>query len=518
MRAPRWLDGLFLAALMFYALLGVGGTTFHGDESMQLYMSSDYFTAFVERAPERLLALPPYYIDSDPHLRILNGTVNRYAIGFAWHVAGYTPAELPPRPGWDWGLTYADNVATAHRPAEALLNLARLPSALFFAASIVVVFLLAQSIGGRGAAYAAALLYTLHPALLLNGRRALQEGSMLFFGLASLLVVARIHTVSLSRQILNHRVTEGKGSSHQASAKNQQPTAKSSAALYALLALLCGFTVLSKHSGILFVAGALLWLNAPLLVGFGRWLLARSGVRVTAPRLQALARPFAVSIIASLLVVVVTLALFIALSPALWNDPAARLSDLLTVRSELLIIQTNAFGGPMRLLHRIEQVALQPFILPLAHFESGAFDVPPMADEIARYMASPLSGIHWGVVGGVVMTGLALLGMVYNPQAIIAPQRHKGKGDREQLSADSQQPTANSQYPTTTQSSVLSPQSYFLITLLPILASLLVNPLAWQRYYLPLMALMVIFAGMGVASVSKLLRKAYSARRKIGGQ
>jgi hypothetical protein len=507
MRAPRWLDGLFLAVLMLYALLGVAGTTFHGDESMQLYMSSDYFTAFVERAPERLLALPPYYIDSDPHLRILNGTVNRYAIGFAWHVAGYTPAELPPRPGWDWGLTYADNVATAHRPAEALLNLARLPSALFFAASIAVVFLLAQSIGGRGAAYAAALLYTLHPALLLNGRRALQEGSMLFFGLASLLVVARIHTVSLSRQILNPRGTEdteAKRSSH-------QPTAKSSAALYALLALLCGFTVLSKHSGILFVAGALLWLNAPLLVGFGRWLLARSGVRVTAPRLQALARPFAVSIIASLLVVVLMLALFIALSPALWNDPAARLFDLLTVRSELLTIQTNAFGGPMRLLHRIEQIALQPFILPLAHFESGAFDVPPMADEIARYMASPLSGIHWGVVGGVVMTGLGLLGMVYNPQAISEPKRYKGKGDREQLSA-------NSQYPTTTQSSVLYPQSYFLITMLPILASLLVNPLAWQRYYLPMMALMIIFAGMGVASVSKLLRKAYSARRKIGGQ
>src|SRR5688500_9018779 len=111
-RLHRLIDALWLLGLCVYILAGSPITTFHCDESMQIHMSRDFVTAFLEGAPERLMTSPPYPIDSDGHLRILNGTVNRYAIGLSWHLAGFTPDDLPPPPGWDWGLSYAQGVET----------------------------------------------------------------------------------------------------------------------------------------------------------------------------------------------------------------------------------------------------------------------------------------------------------------------------------------------------------------------------------------------------------------------
>ena len=70
--------------------------------------------------------------------------------------------------------------------------MARLPSALFIALSIVVMFALGGRFGGRLGAYFVSGLYTLNPVILLNGRRALQEGSMLFFGTLAILIAALI--------------------------------------------------------------------------------------------------------------------------------------------------------------------------------------------------------------------------------------------------------------------------------------------------------------------------------------
>src|SRR5690606_15042710 len=78
------------------------------------------------------------------------------------------------------------NQRTGHFPADDLLRAARWPSALLTAAGVVVMFALGREAGGRPAAYLASAYYALSPALLLNGRRAMMEGSLLFF---SLLVV-----------------------------------------------------------------------------------------------------------------------------------------------------------------------------------------------------------------------------------------------------------------------------------------------------------------------------------------
>jgi hypothetical protein len=109
----RWgFDALLLAALLVYVFAGVPLAPFHGDEGMQIYATRDYVTAFIERNPVELVTSPPYYIDSRPYLRLINGSVQRYAAGFVLYtVGGHTLDDLPIEPGWNWGLNYAENVA-----------------------------------------------------------------------------------------------------------------------------------------------------------------------------------------------------------------------------------------------------------------------------------------------------------------------------------------------------------------------------------------------------------------------
>jgi 4-amino-4-deoxy-L-arabinose transferase-like glycosyltransferase len=430
----RLVDLLFLGGLAIYTLAGMPLATFHGDEPMQIYMSRDFETAFIARQPLELMTAPPYFIDTDAHLRILNGSVNRYTIGLARALAGIDAEALPPRPGWDWGLSYDDNVASGRLPSNELLVTGRLPSTLFFTASIVVVFLLARllcgaSLPGLAAAYLITAIYALHPALLLNARRALQEGAMLFFGLLTVLTAAVIAQRRALEQPLHPSVWVG-------------------------LSLAGGLTLASKHSGAVFVAGA-----------FG-WLIAAELTRCRPRACATLAAALTLSGLAAL-------AAFIALSPALWNDPPARLADLLAVRAELLEIQTISDpGAPLSIDQRLAAIAAEPFLRPPMHFEAWFWaDYPAIRAEIDRYMASPLSGFQFASLGGlpgVVLSGLAVVGVIGQALTLI-------RGDRPARAA----------------------AAGLLVWLAVMAAALVTNPLPWQRYYLPLLPIAALLAGLG---------------------
>ena len=230
-------DALWLLLLATYIVAGLPVATFHGDEAMQIHASHDYATAFLDREPRRLMAGPPYEVDSDQHLRLINGSVNRYAIGLAWHLAGLTVDHLPPAPGWDWRQPYDANVTARRRPWPALLHAARLPSALFLALSAVWMFALGRQLGGRSLAYVVSALYTVNPMVLLNGRRAMMEGSLLCFGSLTMLMAARI----------GRRVESG----------GSVP-----AAYWGGVTLAAALTLASKHSGLIFVASAFGWIRA----------------------------------------------------------------------------------------------------------------------------------------------------------------------------------------------------------------------------------------------------------------
>src|SRR5690606_28851836 len=114
-------------------------------------------------------------------LRLLNGTVNKYLIGLAWHLGGFELSDVNEQ--WDWAGSFEYNMTYNHAPSDELLVVARMPSSLLMASGVVLMFLIGRIVGGRPAAYAASLYFALHPALLINGRRAMMEGSLIAFSL-----------------------------------------------------------------------------------------------------------------------------------------------------------------------------------------------------------------------------------------------------------------------------------------------------------------------------------------------
>ncbi len=366
----RAVDGVWLLALAIYVLAGMTITPFHGDEPMQIYMSRDYATAFIYKDPQSLMTSPPYDIDTDPQLRILNGSVNRYTIGLAWHLAGMNDGLLPPRPGWDWGLDYQRNVDTGHRPSDALMNAGRISSALFLVLSIPVMFAIAWQFGGRPAAYFASAVYTLNPIILLNGRRAMMEGSMLFFGLLAILLAI----------IISRRREQGAGRLW---------------GWWIALILAGALALASKHTGLVFTVSALGWIFVSELLR-GQW------------------RDFWVTSLKLAISTVLIAGLFIGLSPALWNDPPTRLQDLIATRQILLDIQVNAEPlAPTTTMQRTEALVTQPFIAPAAYYEvAGWKDFAPITAEIERYESSVFSGLQFGTILGVPLTLLYLVGLI----------------------------------------------------------------------------------------------------------
>jgi 4-amino-4-deoxy-L-arabinose transferase-like glycosyltransferase len=430
----RFLDWLWLFMLAAFILAGMMLATFHGDEAMQIYMSRDYVTAFIDREPAQLMVAPPYNIDEDPWLRILNGSVNRYAIGLSWHLAGLNSDWLPPRPGWDWGLDYDTNVQTGHRPSESLMLAGRISSTLFLVLSAWIMFGMGWQIAGRLTGYISSALYTLNPIVLLNGRRAMMEGSLLCFGLLTVLIAVMI-------------------------VRKRAKGLRESLLWWLALILAGGLTLASKHSGILFVGGA-----------FG-WIITAELIRVFDQRatlgndLRRVFRLIVQLIVGGMLVI----ALFIALSPALWNDPLARLGDLIDQRQRLIDIQVAADpAAPTPLSQRMTAIIQQPFIAPVAHFEVSFWaNAAPIQAEVEHYMTSPFSGLHLGESGGILPTILAGAGL-------LIVLRHWR----------------------TWQFGI-----WFWIAFTII--SLLANPLPWQRYYLPWIPPITLLAATGIVTIVK---------------
>ena len=174
------------------------------------------------------------------------------------------------------------------------------------------------------------------------------------------------------------------------------------------------------------------------------------------------------------------MSLFVALSPALWNDPLARLGDLLATRAELLAGQVSVEPDvPLSLAQRVEAIITQPFLTPPQHYEAAFWGTfPAISAEIDRYEASPFSGIQFGtLIGGILGGALTLLAA---GGVVIALRRLRAQPG---LCAG------------------------LLAWLLVIVASLLANPLPWQRYYLPLIPVATLLAVLGLRELLNLTRR-----------
>jgi hypothetical protein len=202
-RILPYLDALFCVFLGAYVFLGVTRVPFHGDESTLIRMSVDYVNIFQGLDLQSIIYNPdPGFRSVEQSLRIQTGTIDPLVIALAWSAAGIPRSEIngfwiwyPPGAANEWTF----NVEAGNMPGTRLLHIARIPSALFLALSILAVFAAAFRLShSRPAAWIAAFLYASTPSILVNGRRAMMEGGMLLF--TSLVVLCALYLVRAMRR------------------------------------------------------------------------------------------------------------------------------------------------------------------------------------------------------------------------------------------------------------------------------------------------------------------------------
>lgn len=420
---------------MAYVLAGTADAPFHGDEATLIYMSHDYAYQFIEHDYSKLAYTPTPANPAEQDLRLLNGTINKYTIGLAWHLAGFREEDINEQ--WDWGADWTYNQQNGHAPSAALLAAARWPSTLLLAAGVMIMFSLGRALGGTWTPYVASLYYALNPALLLNGRRAMMEGSFTFFSLLVVLVgVWLLEKPSLRRTIL--------------------------------LGLVSGFALASKHTA-LFTVGAVF--AAILLHLIYQSVRSEDDYSVV----DYVLLPYLA------IAAVIAVGSFYALNPAWWGDPAARAQTVLHLRQDLLAGQTATFGGYTNFGDQLGGFLRQSLIVPMQYFEVSTWQ-SYLADQISRYEASAWRGVSVGgsVIGAAVLCGMMATGI----WDLIRPHKRT---------------------PDDAASSESKGGVRWLIgiwALVIILTTLLLTPLEWQRYYLPVYPVIGLLTALGLSRLS----------------
>ncbi len=348
---------IWLGLLITFALLGTQQTPFHADESTVIWMSKDYGYIFHQGDIDRIRYVEPSTYPEEQHLRLLNGTVARYLMGFAWTNGGYALEDINQQ--WHWGFNWDWNISNGHKPSDELLQLSRLPSAIMLSLSIVALFGIGWYMGGWPAAYIASIIYVLNPAVLVNGRRAMFEGSLLLF--STLLVLVTLWYARDKRW------------------------------WQALLAgFVAGLAVASKHTALFVIIGVFLPLGIrAIFIAHNRKMLAQI-------------------IVAGL----VCCGVFFLLNPVWWGEPLARISQVLEARSGLLATQIDIFGGYDNFADQTTGFWRQSFGVEPQYFEVTGWE-NYIGGEIRSYESSLFSGIYFSLVGGVILSVLFIMGAVH---------------------------------------------------------------------------------------------------------
>ena len=426
------LDGVWWLVLALYLFRGVGYIDYHADENNHIYMSRDYITAFIERRPDELA----HIFDSEgdfssftDQLRLIDAPVHAYIIGFAWHISGLLDSDLP-RGSWRWSQPFAVNMQDGRIPSEVMLYVARMASTALLALSVVVMFALGWLFGGRPLAYLTSGLYALNPMTLQHGRRAMHEAPLLLFGL-----------LTLTFALLIARQRQREGRAHW---------------LYWLALTVCGgLTIASKHTGLVFIIGALALIVINELVRV-RYFRAHH----VAPLLK-----LGLQLVSCGLLM---LAILIALSPSLWADPLKHIQELIDTRGGTTDIQNRLYVETTSTLpQRLTLLFDMPFRLPVSEWWHAE-----MVEINAAYRASIWSGIPFGPVVGLLLNLLAAWGIV----AALWPRlRPPGRSGALYIG--------------------------LVIALIPIAGMLILNRLPWGRHYLTIVPLLTLFVAIGAQSL-----------------
>jgi hypothetical protein len=434
---PRWFDAVWLAILAIYIMAGVRLVPLHGDETTQIYMARDFYALFIERDTSQLTYRAWETLDGQEatrqDLRLKDGVLHRYLFGAAAYLGGYSADELNEQ--WEWGSGWDWNHQHGHVPTDDLLFRARYVSAGMLVFGVWVLFAIARQVGGRGTAYIATLLYTINPALLLNGRRAMMEGALTFF---SLLVVLAALWVLQSRKWW----------------------------AYLLLGLASGLAVASKHTGAVTVAAVFMACGLVFVYeGLRRKQGADAKNRVPTKHIAYL-----------ILAGILSLLIFYTLNPAWWSNPMARVGNVSDMRLDFMQSQQEAFGGYETMGARLEGFWRQTFMLQNMYAETDVDNFREnLVNDIAAYEASGYGGlVTTNLVLPFIFAGLTVIGLIA-------------------LWLD-----------TTVNAEIRFIVGVWIAAMLVL--TVILTPLEWQRYYLPVFSVIMLLIGLGVRFIFRLIQ------------
>jgi 4-amino-4-deoxy-L-arabinose transferase-like glycosyltransferase len=343
---------LVVIALSIVYLLGLPAVPFHPDESTQIFMSADFELLFTR--PVEIFWRPDQRDDLRQRYRELDAPLTRYLVGAGRLAAG----GLAPLPvDWDWTRSWQYNLEAGAHPSPELLLAARLPLALFFPLTLLLLFLTVQVIAPRPAAWLAMLLFASHALVLLHTRRAMAEPVLLFTIILTLWVLVRSERVPVWAAV---------------------PPALAFCA--------------KQSAGILIL---------PVLVAV----------------FWQTAHPLPQRIIRTVLAGILFVAVIFVLNPFLWSSPIQAARSSLEQRAGLVSRQVDAMAQvnpekvldslPVRLAAQVGQVFfIQPAVWDISNY------VVEQHDDEQAYLANPLHTLLRSPAGGVGLMLLSLYGFI----------------------------------------------------------------------------------------------------------
>ncbi len=425
---------LLIALLSAFALWGAARVPFHPDESTQLFTSADFDLLLTH--PRALGWQPGRDEDLRQRYRLLDAPLTRYLLGL-----GRTLAGQPPLPAdWDWGKTWAENAAAGALPSPELLRAGRMTVTALLPLTLWLFYLTGYALGGRRVGLAGVLLLGLHPLVLLHARRAMAEGALLFgvtFTLWALL----------------------------AAPSRRRP---------GWLGLALGLAVNAKQSALALVP----------LVGWrvdgGRRTVDEGrgtvdGLRSTVYSPRSTVRGLSSTVSRLLSTILILLTLTALLNPVFWPHPVLAIRSAIHLRADLAARQAadTARLAPETLLDtpakRLIALVGNLYLTPPRFAEVGNYTAETAAAE-AAYLANPLHDWGRGLYGGALFLALTLLGMGRGVREIWKERTAFGE-------AQAARKVACLLGATALQGGAL----------------LLMIPLPWQRYVIPLLPMVVLW-------------------------
>lgn len=186
-----------------------------------------------------------------------------------------------------------------------------------------------------------------------------------------------------------------------------------------------------------------------------------------------------------IITVAVTIGVFLLLNPAWWDDPIGRAQKVLELREDLLAGQSAAFGGYPDITEKLTGFLRQALVALPQYYEVDGWQ-NWIGDQITRYEASAWRGVS---VGGSVAGAVALCVMM--AAGFWSLIRERGIADSTRW--------------------VMG-----IWTIAMMLTTLLLTPLEWQRYYLPVYPAIGIVAALGAdRMLQRLTRRVIPQNRTV---